>query len=121
MTLTIITILAGFLAFLSGTMGLSLYFVMRKGGLAETIIERREGGSDILQKKVENLRSSLNDLISANKIFVTEVDHKVKLMEARVTGFETKYAKQSKKEERAELQRQILEAAENGQQIFEPS
>lgn len=108
--ITILTILAGLLGFLSGTMALSIYLVMRPGGMAEKIVAQRVDHGDSLKKAVDTMKVETANLKIEMATIEGVLDKKTALLENRISSFETRYGKRSKKEEQADLQSQIFEA-----------
>lgn len=104
----ILTVLAVSLGVSLGFISLITYLIATPGGLLERLVKASTERNSTHQKSIDNFRASLKDLEKDVRIINETVDTKVQLLTNRITSFETKYGKRSKKEEQEELQNMIF-------------
>lgn len=109
----LMTILAVSLGFCLGFTVLALYFIITPGGLVEHLVNKRLDRGDTVKKSVESLRNSYGELRTEHASQIAVLTNEIQLMKNRITSFESKWGRQSKKEEREELQRQIFSGKAN--------
>lgn len=103
-----LAITTGFLAFALCSITVALWIALRPNGLVETLVSRRAKGVDTMHEKLSYLTASSKEHANDLRLLDDAIAHKMTLLERQIKSLESKYGKASKKEERAELKRQIL-------------
>ena len=102
------TLIAVFLSVYIASFALVAHLILRPGGLLEHLLETRGKQYEFLSTSSSHLREKTEKMESAMAVMSVEIKELAASTNRRLTSFETKFGKASRKEERERERQEAL-------------